>query len=189
MKNLLSRFFDKLCFLCYSVFFGFKSKRKLIQLGYNDADPLLEIKLLSQLLKPNSTEAVLLDAGCGEGLAIQIARKYDFKQIIGIELDKTLATSAKERFRKVENISIYEISAVDYECPRIDLLYMFNPFQNEVMEKFLSSVFTLNTEVKLIYSNPQEINNFKSMGYKFEGKVINSWRTNWAIGTLKKSSN
>ena len=157
-------------------------------MGYQGADPLLEFRLVSFLFNQISSGCTLLDAGCGEGLVIQLARRHNFKQIIGIEVEPLLASSAKKRFRNVENIFIEEISAADFQCPKIDVLYLFNPFQNEVMEKFLASIFQLNTQIQLIYCNPVELNKFKELGYKFDGKTIDSWRCKWAVGTLKKLS-
>jgi len=46
-----------------------------------------------------------------------------------------------------------------------------------------------NKLVFLYFNNPLGINNFEKIGYKFEGKIIDSWRTTWAEGTLKKLFN
>jgi SAM-dependent methyltransferase len=63
---------------------------------------------------PPSASARLLDPGCGNGefiagvLRICAQRKWPVPTIVGVELDPTRATTARQRFRGIEQITIRE---------------------------------------------------------------------------------
>ena len=50
---------------------------------------------------------IFIETGTGQGLGIEKALKYDFKEIYSIELDRRLYDKNFRRFRALENVKIY----------------------------------------------------------------------------------
>jgi predicted RNA methylase len=91
-------------------------------------------------------ECTFVDFGSGKGRVLLMAAQLGFRRLYGIELRKELHEQACrnfERFRhaagcKMESLNI---DAVNYEFPRENLvLFFFNPFSGEVMEKVLANL-------------------------------------------------
>jgi hypothetical protein len=82
-----------------------------------------------------------IDIGSGKGKACLYAhKKNQFKKIIGIEFSQQLVDIANKNKRKInaENINFLHADAIDFQLPDEPcLVFMFNPFDNVVLEKFI----------------------------------------------------
>lgn len=134
-----------------------------------------------------------LDIGCGKGRALVMAAAYGFKDIIGIDFSAQLCYEAITLCEQIE--ATYQGTAVTIECKdareyfipdSVSVIFMFNPFDDLVMDDFLLRVKDTLTKkprkLKLLYANPQckkqwldagfnEIHYFKKIKY-LEGSVL-----------------
>lgn len=114
-------------------------------------------------LVPIKEKDVLVDVGCGKGRIINywLSKKLKNK-IIGLELDKNVAYHTAQQFAKKKNVTIIQGNALDNIPEDGTLFYFYNPFSEEVVEKFeakLSQMFPKKT-IKIIYYNPKSIHVF-----------------------------
>lgn len=78
----------------------------------------------------------IIDIGCGMGEFLMMAKNYGYKDIHGVEVQKELVDIAKQNIN--ENITLE--SAETFLLPDKQMhIYMFNPFSNNVMAKFLDN--------------------------------------------------
>lgn len=82
-----------------------------------------------------------IDLGSGKGKACFFAnqKKY-FKNIYGVEISKELIIIANNNKKKflTNNIEFIQIDASRYILPnKNNLIFMFNPFNNIILEKFI----------------------------------------------------
>jgi SAM-dependent methyltransferase len=84
-----------------------------------------------------------IDLGSGKGKAcFYAATKCNFKQIIGVEFSGQLVevADANKRNFGAENISFLNIDATLFALPKgNNLVFLFNPFGEVVLEKFLEN--------------------------------------------------
>lgn len=84
-----------------------------------------------------------IDIGSGKGKACFYAgTKRAFKKIIGVEFSKPLVAIAERNKYKAGKDDIFFINAdaTEFELPnQTNLIFMFNPFDNVVLEKFISN--------------------------------------------------
>lgn len=86
-------------------------------------------------------EFTLIDLGCGKGRVLLMARKFGFKQIVGVEISEELAQIAARNARRYANISVLAVDAAKYEFPNGPIvLYLGNPFRENVMEAVLANI-------------------------------------------------
>jgi SAM-dependent methyltransferase len=100
-------------------------------------------ELLAEAKKTGITFRNFTDIGSGKGKACFYAsRKMDFEQITGIEFSKPLVDIAeknRERF-KMRNISFIHGDASRFRLPDgATLVFMFNPFDSVVLERFIEN--------------------------------------------------
>lgn len=106
-----------------------------------------------------------IDMGSGKGKALLIAARYGFKRIIGIEFVPSLHEMAKfnvERMRSRLNgatIDLRCMDATEYRfSPDDSVLYLFDPFGEEVMRKVLrnlkASLDEYRRQIWIVYVNP-----------------------------------
>jgi hypothetical protein len=125
-------------------------------------------------LVPIKDMDVLVDVGCGKGRIINFWLSKKLKnKIIGLELDKRVAHQTSLQFTKKKNVTIIQGNAVDNIPEDGTLFYFYNPFSEEVVEKFeekLSQMFQ-KKPIKIIYYNPKSIKAFYNGKWKV--KYIN----------------
>lgn len=83
-----------------------------------------------------------VDIGCGKGKACFYASRFGFSRVVGVDFDPRLVEAAeanKAAFRyPAEAIEFLVGDAADYLVPEDGaLVFMFNPFDASVMERFL----------------------------------------------------
>ena len=89
-----------------------------------------------------------IDIGSGKGRALLLASHYPFKRIIGVEFSERLVQIARRNIRiyrdarqQCREIEVVCIDAAEYAIPEGNvLLYLYNPFDEVVMARFLANV-------------------------------------------------
>jgi SAM-dependent methyltransferase len=109
-----------------------------------------------------------IDIGAGMGRAVLLAAQMPFRQVVGVELNPTLARIAKKNLtawrasgRALAPMKVICGDAVDYRLPTGPCLaFMFNPFGAPVMRRLLQAWrlgLTVQTgELDLIYVNNEQ---------------------------------
>ena len=103
---------------------------------------------IMESLKINYEGFVFFDLGSGKGRALLLASEYPFKRIIGVELSSQLHEIALENIaryqspaRKCAQIESVCMNAAAYQLPAEDsVVYLHNPFYEEVMVKVLENI-------------------------------------------------
>ncbi len=136
-----------------------------------------------------------LDVGSGKGRVLAMAAAYGFTDITGIDFSAQLCHQAILQADSIE--SRYQNACIAIECidarnfeiaPSISVIFMFNPFDDLVMQDFLKQVsktlYHKPRKIKILYANPvcrkqllnvgfSEVFNFKKLQY-LEGSVFES---------------
>ncbi len=104
---------------------------------------------------------IFLDYGSGKGGAIIQARDAGFSKTIGIEFAKELHEKAENNIKKLSlsNVYSYYQDATTYLPPLdVSVIYLFNPFDEVVMQKVAKNILSLKDEFKndvyIVYGNP-----------------------------------
>jgi predicted RNA methylase len=134
-------------------------------------------------------ETSFIDIGAGMGRAVLLAGELPFKEVVGVELNKTLAKIAEKnlaRWRELRRaraeMKVVNIDALEFEWPEGPCVaFMFNPFGAVVMRRLLlrmAEVFAERKgELDLLYVNhEQEVVIERQKGWKrfFVGQVARS---------------
>lgn len=88
-----------------------------------------------------------IDLGCGKGKTLLVASSLGFNQAIGVEFASELVTIAQENIRKlgINNADVLCLDAADFCFPAGNIvLYLFNPFSQEVMHKVIANLKEAN---------------------------------------------
>jgi SAM-dependent methyltransferase len=114
-------------------------------------------------------ETSFIDVGAGMGRAVLLASELPFRQVVGVELNPTLARIARKNLtawraagRAIAPMKIICGDAVDFELPPGPCLaFLFNPFGAPVMRRLLSRWEKALAEraghpVDLIYVNNEQ---------------------------------
>jgi SAM-dependent methyltransferase len=81
---------------------------------------------------------VLVDVGCGKGRVLNWwLAHYPKHQIYGIELEQSVAEQTRNRLQRYNNVKIIISDACSLIPADGSLFYLFNPFDTEVMQRFI----------------------------------------------------
>ncbi len=134
-------------------------------------------------------ETTFVDIGAGMGRAVLLAAEMPFKEVIGVELHKTLAKIAEKnlaRWRELgrarTSMRVVNIDVLEFEWPSGPCVaFLFNPFGAVVMRRLMlrmAEVFEgRQGELDLLYVNDeQEVVIERQKGWKrfFVGKIHRS---------------
>jgi SAM-dependent methyltransferase len=101
---------------------------------------------------------ILVDIGCGKGRVINWWLGHGpGNRIYGIELEDGLAAQARRRLARWPNVTIITGDALRELPPDATLIWMFNPFWADVVERFkerLVDVYGLDSPVRVVYFMP-----------------------------------
>lgn len=101
---------------------------------------------------------IFVDLGCGKGRTLIVAAKLGFRRVIGVEFAQTLAAIAKANLTKLKLINANVIcgDAAQYIFPKHDfVLYLYNPFSDDVMRYVLEHLQTAQARrIFVIYKRP-----------------------------------
>ena len=113
------------------------------------------------------SDYTFVDIGCGKGRVVMLASEYDFREVIGVELNPRLATVAQRNLmtwmrtpRKCRNVRIEYGDALSIPIPDGPLvLYFFNSFEREMVEllraRLVEVAATRREPIDLIYVHPE----------------------------------
>jgi len=138
--------------------------------------------LLENFRKLFPLENSLIDVGSGKGRIMVVAAHYGFKNIIGVDFAKELCVSAEKNINKIKpqfpgtTFNIYCKDILNYTINAGDkVFFLFNPFNKEIMEKFLEKIDQSVNEhprtIYFIYANPQQEEVLLQKGYKEVFKI------------------
>ena len=133
----------------------------------------------------NFSDKVFLDIGSGKGRALVLAAEAGFRKVIGVEYAAELNDIAHTNIEKVRSrfpnteFSLQEGDALTYDIPQeVDVIYLFNPFDEEAVRgllKQLKSAFSAPKEIYLIYVHPVHCSVLESeFGNPVE--IIKNWK-------------
>ncbi len=154
---------------------------------------VLLLRKLFRLLDPVMPESrVLVDFGCGKGRVLLIASEFGFRKIRGVEFARELCEVAKKNCAAVASGTrdqlewqITEMDAAKYAVrPDETVFFMYNPFDETVMEGVLDNVSASLRDrprrALVIYYNPRAsgviegrkeftlLRDFDFWGYRFK---------------------
>ena len=123
--------------------------------------------LLENFCKLFPLENSLIDVGSGKGRVMVAAAHYGFKNITGVDFAKELCKGAERNVNKIKpqfpgtTFNIFCNDILNYPIKAGDkVFFLFNPFNKEIMEKFLEridrSVKEHRRSIYFIYANPQQ---------------------------------
>jgi SAM-dependent methyltransferase len=94
------------------------------------------------------SDYAFIDLGCGRGRVLLVAAEFPFHCIVGVEFAVELHSQALQNIarcrsvrRRCERIQAINADVVDYRFPPQNLVvYLFNPFGPDVLEKVMSNL-------------------------------------------------
>jgi len=170
-RRILRRLEDAFDELFYERRFGVETKGILILPGHDDESRPYEglrWRVLPRLLGrlDLTPEDVFLDAGCGKGRAVfQAARLYPFARVIGFDFSAELISTARRNIDrglphfKCRDVELVVADAAVWPVPDdLTVILANNPFQGELLERFLGRVFESYDRrprrLRLLYLHP-----------------------------------
>jgi hypothetical protein len=148
--------------------------------------PALEFDTILSQLPIVYSEFVFADLGCGKGLALILASRFGFNQIIGVEFGRTLYEIALINIDKFQHqrsaakpIEVNLGDAAEFEFPIEPLvIYLYNPFGPEVIYKVLANLGkSLSAHPRncwVVYMTPQHHELFANCGFLFTHIALTS---------------
>jgi SAM-dependent methyltransferase len=135
--------------------------------AYQPTDPKYFKAIVGQL--PICFEQfTFVDVGAGKGRVLLLAAEFAFAKILGIDISKRLLLIADQNIRKYLNYGVNVkctnvrticCDAATFQIPYDPcVVYLFNPFEKEIMEKFLAnirqSLRNVPRELYIVYRTP-----------------------------------
>jgi hypothetical protein len=108
---------------------------------------------------------VLVDVGCGKGRVINWWLSQGLaNRIYGLELLTGVAESTRRRLRGYANVTIVTGDAVENLPPDGTLFFLFNPFDDNIMARFVQRLWTLaeRKDITVIYFAPVHLEAFRA---------------------------
>ena len=110
-------------------------------------------------MSPSDT---FVDLGCGKGRVVFSASQFDIREVIGVEIDKSLFDICESNTHKLKNkkcnIRIINIAAEDYDYRVGNVYYLYHPFGERTLTKVLQlinqSLVLHPRQIKIIYVHP-----------------------------------
>jgi SAM-dependent methyltransferase len=131
---------------------------------YWGAAPTVVRKALAKLLALE--KFTFIDLGCGKGRPLFVASEFPFQAIIGVELSETLAAVGQanaaaiaQRYPERTRVEVIPGDAANFRLPPGNIvLYLYNPFGEELMQKVAAEVEAALASgprtIYVIYQNP-----------------------------------
>lgn len=107
-----------------------------------------------------SPSDVVFDVGCGAGRAVVVFGRSQINGSVGVELNSELAARAEDNARKVRlrqaEIQIISADATSVEYSNATAIFMFNPFSEAIMRRFVHKLLERNAHenLRIAYMNP-----------------------------------
>jgi len=132
-------------------------------------------KKFMKALPINFSESVFVDFGSGKGRVLIMAAEFDFKRISGIEFSEEFYRESLSNIDKAklssDKLEIIHGDAAHYRIPDdSNVMFFFNPFGEEIMEKVLKNMDESKVrnprEIYIVYTSPTFENCFVKRGYE-----------------------
>lgn len=100
-----------------------------------------------------------VDLGCGKGKALLVAARAGFRKMTGVEYEPVLADIARANLNAMAiEAEVIEADAADFrgygqKC----VVYLFNPFDSDVLGTVLGRIRASANECIIVYTNPVHI--------------------------------
>jgi SAM-dependent methyltransferase len=144
-----------------------KLKKKGIDISHATMYMPVSYQLLEETLDQinSDNKKHFFDIGCGKGRAMCVAAHFGFNKISGVDFSKEFCDDAisnllitKQKIPAI-NYSVIEADAAVTNIPDdVDCIFLFNPFDEEIMKKVLehikSSINNKPRVLNIIYANP-----------------------------------
>lgn len=115
-------------------------------------------------------EYAFVDIGCGKGRAVLLACERGFREVMGVELNPTLARQAEQNLQRWQDahksridaqiLSADAVAAIPVMPPSPLLIYLYNPFRAAVLRPFLDVLVRTyeqrDTALDILYLYPLE---------------------------------
>ena len=140
--------------------------------GYAGVPPSRLLNILNRWQASNPphplSEYTFVDLGCGKGRAVLLASQLGFRESIGVELNPTLAATARSNAERWiaanlarSPIRIEQQDAAEFAWPSgPTLIFLFNPFSAPVLERVATSLLThfrdRPADLELLYYKPEQ---------------------------------
>jgi hypothetical protein len=120
-------------------------------------------------IKPND---VIIDVGCADGKPFNILLYHGVKNMmIGYEINVVRALKVKQSLKNYPNVHIICDDIFEDFPTTGTIFYLFNPFGEELMKKFVQNIFSLKSlNPIVVYNNPLHADLFN--GEIFDTEII-----------------
>lgn len=152
-----------------------------------------ELHSVLRFLNIHAQNFTFIDLGCGKGRTLLLASNFGFGKIVGVEFALELATTAQANVEKqaLHNIEVLHKDAATFDFPKgSKVLYMYNPFSAEVLDRVLENLRKCtDEEIYVVYKSPRCAYLLDQCGYLQphaaapEALHIRIWRSNWRSGS------
>ncbi len=152
---------------------GFKTSASDRYYHYQAASYTVLNRILREIT-PLTKNFAFYDIGCGKGRVLFMAAEFGYKKVYGIELDEALLEEAKHNHKlnrdKTLDIKFIQQNVLEYTFENQPAVYfLFNPFNAEVMNRFLERVLSSNKQTcYFVYMNPL----FSKVGNKVQPVIL-----------------
>ncbi|MDP1574195.1 MAG: class I SAM-dependent methyltransferase [Coxiellaceae bacterium] len=135
-----------------NLFYDLKYTRSFLGVPLNNQNDIAgftqttstEYTVLEELFSNISIAArdVIVDVGCGKGRVLAwLMHKKIQNKVIGVEVDLSVASETKERMQHYKQIEILTGDITEEAFPlEGTIFYLFNPFSELVMRKFIERI-------------------------------------------------
>jgi SAM-dependent methyltransferase len=113
------------------------------------------------------SDYVFVDIGCGKGRVLMLASEYAFREVVGVELNPTLAEVARRNLKRwvrtrrtCANVRILRGDALSMPLPDGPVvLFFFNSFEREMVRMWLDGLVAAAADrsepIDVIYMHPE----------------------------------
>lgn len=125
-----------------------------------------------------------IDVGCGKGKGILIASNFNFKKIIGVEINKHVYKVCKQNLKNYnntknkKNIQLVNGNALNYNVTDENIFFFFDPFSEKILNEFLKKIIlsfkNRRRSIYLIYANPPKKNIYLNKNFKIIKEIKRS---------------
>jgi len=141
--------------------------------GFEAVPHELFLEIIRRVPFPKN-EIRFLDVGCGKGNILTSATKYGLAKVGGVELSDKFFTACKENIRifGYDNVALFHrnAAALETELDDFNVIYLFNPFPENVMNGFLvqlkKSLEREPRRICVVYVRPLFTEVFMELGFR-----------------------
>ncbi|WP_157271639.1 class I SAM-dependent methyltransferase [Azohydromonas aeria] len=108
-----------------------------------EATTAQELHAVLEFLNVPVRDYSFIDLGCGKGRTLIVAARFGFGRVVGVEFARELADTASANLARqaLGNTAVLHADAAAYEFPPGGkVVYMYNPFSEEVLARVLENL-------------------------------------------------